>query len=69
MYQAQGNEYKYEIERGNGDLKEKKREYYEIKRREQLMQTEQEDQTRQADKFSKGKEQTDRDRDRDIEVI
>ena len=67
MYQAQGNEYKYEIERGNGDLKEKKREYYEIKRREQLMQAEQEEQIRQAEKYQQGKEQGDRER--DIEVI
>jgi len=37
MYQAQSNEYKYEIERLGGDLKEMKREYYEIKRREQLI--------------------------------
>jgi len=37
MYQAQSNEYKYEIERLGGDLKERKREYYEIKRREQLL--------------------------------
>lgn len=37
MYQAQSNEYKYEIERLGGDVKEKKREYYEIKRREQLI--------------------------------
>jgi hypothetical protein len=37
MYQAQSNEYKYEIERIGGDLKERKREYYEIKRREQLI--------------------------------
>lgn len=37
MYQAQSNEYKYEIERLGGEKKEKKRQFYEFKRKQQLM--------------------------------
>jgi predicted RNase H-like nuclease (RuvC/YqgF family) len=40
MYQAQVNEYKYEIERLTRDLQDMKRRYYEQKRKEQLMATE-----------------------------
>ena len=36
MFQAQAGEYKYEIERLNGELGEVKRQYYETKRRESM---------------------------------
>ena len=36
MYQAQVNEYKYEIERLNRDLQDVKKRYFDHKRREQL---------------------------------
>merc|ERR1719163_244228 len=38
MYQAQVNEYKYEIERLTRELQDVKRKYYEQKRRDQMMQ-------------------------------
>lgn len=47
MYQAQSNEYKYEIERLTADHKEKKREFYEIKRRDQLIREQEEKQRMQ----------------------
>ena len=37
MYQAQVNEYKYEIERVTRELQDLKRKYYQQKRKEQLM--------------------------------
>ena len=50
MYQAKSNEYKYEIERLTADLKEEKRQYYEIKRRDQLLREyEQERKKQQAE--------------------
>ena len=36
MYQAQVNEYKYELERANRELMDIKKKYYENKRKEQL---------------------------------
>jgi hypothetical protein len=36
MYQAQVNEYKYELERANRELMDMKKKYYENKRKEQL---------------------------------
>merc|ERR1711998_803797 len=38
MYQAQVNEYRYEIERLTRELQDVKRKYYEQKRRDQMMQ-------------------------------
>jgi len=59
MYQAKSNEYKYEIERMNGDYKEKKREFYEIKRREQLMQEEEAQLQQQVNEIAKNEEEGD----------
>ena len=49
MYQAQGNEHKFEIERLNGEIKEKKRELFEVKRRDQLLREKMEREGRRND--------------------
>lgn len=43
MYQAQVNEYKYEVERLTRDVQDMKRKYYQQKRKEQLLKGDDDD--------------------------
>jgi chromosome segregation ATPase len=53
MYQAQVNEYKYEIEKLSRDVQDMKRKYYQQKRKEQLIKGDDDDEGNKKEKMSK----------------